>query len=55
MTDREKLASDLMAAERVIQWNAQRNPSHAAYAKQWLVELEARAACLRGLADQRRG
>lgn len=41
--ERERLAADILAAERVIQWNAERNRSHAAAAKRWLAELEAEA------------
>lgn len=47
MTEREQLAADLMWCERVIQFNAEKNPGHAALAKAWLVELEQRAARLR--------
>lgn len=46
MTEREQLAADIMAAERCIQFNAEKNPRHAALAKAWLVELERRAARL---------
>jgi len=46
MTEREQLAADLMAAERVISFNAVHNPRHAALAKAWLRELEGRARAL---------
>jgi antirestriction protein ArdC len=38
---REKLASDIAAAERCIQLHAQRDAWLAEYAKAWLRELEA--------------
>jgi hypothetical protein len=39
MTDREKLAADLLACERFIQLS--RDPAGVAAAKRWLAELEA--------------
>jgi hypothetical protein len=49
MTDREWLAADLLACERFIQAHEGRNPAEVAFAKRWLVELEARGAELLGV------
>lgn len=50
MTDdwdpQEKLACDLMAAERFIQAHQGRDGAAVAYAKKWLAELEAEARAL---------
>jgi hypothetical protein len=52
--DREKLAADLLWAERVIRFNAVHNAQHAEAAKRWLAELERSARRLHAASCQRR-
>lgn len=51
--ERERIAADLLAAERVIQWNAEHNAPHAEAAKRWAAELEREALRLTRAASPR--